>query len=79
MILNGTIAILIKYGYWKSQIVISNSSVYQKQLNREVVENLDHLPRKFINKLYFRKLLYFLLLLAIPIMYLNSCCNTIIN
>ena len=43
MILNGTIAILIKYGYWKSQIVISNSSVYQKQLN------LDHLPRKFIN------------------------------
>lgn len=49
MILNGTIAILIKYGYWKSQIVISNSSVYQKQLNREVVENLDHLPRKFIN------------------------------
>jgi hypothetical protein len=34
MILNGTIAILIKYGYWKSQIVISNSSVYQKQLNR---------------------------------------------
>ena len=26
MILNGTIAILIKYGYWKSQIVISNSS-----------------------------------------------------